>query len=83
MSGCSLYLVNRDALFSYHPSSEAFLHRLQGLFVSAHYKNTPNDLQLLADAPAHLLFVFLKTVQDADDTLPDIYCAIQVYMQLN
>jgi N-acetyltransferase 10 len=23
------------------------------IFVSSHYKNTPNDLQLLSDAPAH------------------------------
>ncbi|CDJ51536.1 UPF0202 family protein, putative [Eimeria brunetti] len=81
VSSCSLYLVNRDALFSYHPASEGFLHCLQSLFVSSHYKNCPNDLQLLADAPAHLLFVFLKTVQDKQDTLPDIYCAIQVAIE--
>ncbi|CDJ39029.1 hypothetical protein ETH_00029510 [Eimeria tenella] len=80
-SSCALYLVNRDALFSYHPASEAFLQRLQGLFVSSHYKNSPNDLQLMADAPAHLLFVFLKTVEDQQDTLPDIYCAIQVAIE--
>lgn len=78
VSGCSLYLVNRDALFSYHPASEAFLQRLQSLFVSSHYKNTPNDLQLLADAPAHLVFAFMKTVMDDEDTIPDVYCAIQV-----
>jgi N-acetyltransferase 10 len=23
------------------------------IFVSSHYKNTPNDLQMLSDAPAH------------------------------
>lgn len=77
-SACTLYLVNRDALLSYHPASEAFLQRLQSLFVSSHYKNTPNDLQLLADAPAHLVFAFMKTVEDEQDTLPDVYCAIQV-----
>ena len=26
-----------------------------GLYVASHYKNTPNDLQLLSDAPAHIL----------------------------
>lgn len=29
------------------------------LFVASHYKNSPNDLQLMADAPAHRLFVLL------------------------
>ncbi len=52
-SQCELYYVNRDVLFSYHPSSEKFLANLMGIFVSSHYKNSPNDLQLLSDAPAH------------------------------
>lgn len=29
------------------------------LYVASHYKNSPNDLQLIADAPAHHLFVLL------------------------
>ena len=48
-----------------------------GLFVSSHYKNSPNDLQLLSDAPAHHIFVLLGPVHD-DSDLPDILCAIQV-----
>lgn len=32
---------------------------MMALYVSSHYKNSPNDLQLLADAPAHHLFVLL------------------------
>lgn len=32
------YYVNRDTLFSYHASAEAFLQRLMGIYVSAHYK---------------------------------------------
>lgn len=35
---CDLYYVNRDTLFSYHKASEAFLHRIMGLYVSSHYK---------------------------------------------
>lgn len=27
------------------------------LFISSHYKNSPNDLQLLSDSPSHLVFV--------------------------
>ena len=35
------------------------------LFVSSHYKNTPNDLQLLSDAPSHRLFVLLGPIRQA------------------
>lgn len=49
------------------------------IFVSSHYKNTPNDLQLLSDAPAHSIFVLLGPLSEASpDGLPDILCAIQV-----
>mmetsp|Transcript_6044 Transcript_6044/g.5445 ORF Transcript_6044/g.5445 Transcript_6044/m.5445 type:complete len:128 (+) Transcript_6044:277-660(+) len=41
---CDLYFVNRDTLFSFHPSSEKFLNKLMSIFVSSHYKNSPNDL---------------------------------------
>ena len=50
---CELYLVNRDALFSSHGLSEALLQRIWALYTAAHYKNSPNDLQMLSDAPAH------------------------------
>ena len=51
-SECSLYWVDRDALFSYHSASESFLQRMIALFVASHYKNTPNDLQVReAEAP--------------------------------
>ena len=49
-----------------------------GLYVSSHYKNTPNDLQLLSDAPAHLLFVLVPPVLPTATTLPDILCVLQV-----
>jgi N-acetyltransferase 10 len=50
------------------------------LFVSSHYKNSPNDLQLLSDAPSHKIFVLCKALdkQKKAKGLPDIYCAIQV-----
>ena len=76
---CELYSVDRDALFSYHKLSEAFLQKLMGLYTSAHYKNTPNDLQMLSDAPAHSLFVLLPPVSDADSSsLPDVLAVVQV-----
>lgn len=35
------------------------------LYVASHYKNTPNDLLLMSDAPAHHLFVLLAPVDEA------------------
>ncbi|KAG5328946.1 NAT10 acetyltransferase, partial [Acromyrmex heyeri] len=59
---CQLYYINRDTLFSYHKASELFLQRLVSLYVASHYKNTPNDLQMMSDAPAHHLFCLLGPV---------------------
>lgn len=41
-------------------------------------QNSPNDLQLMSDAPAHMLFVLLGPVSPTSTELPDILCAIQV-----
>jgi len=80
---CELYAVDRDALFSYHTLSEAFLQKVMGLYTSAHYKNTPNDLQLLSDAPAHALFVLLSphAERDHSNALPDVLCVLQVALE--
>ena len=45
-SECQLIQINRDTLFSFHPVSEKFLEQMMALYVSSHYKNSPNDLQL-------------------------------------
>lgn len=74
---CELYYINRDTLFSYNPVSERFLQRLMSLYVSSHYKNSPNDLQLISDAPAHHLFVLLGPRKD-DTQLPDLLTVIQI-----
>ena len=47
------------------------------LYVSSHYKNSPNDLQLISDAPAHELFVLLGP-QEKTNELPDVLVVIQV-----
>jgi N-acetyltransferase 10 len=83
-SDCQLFQVNRDALFSYHPASEAFLQRMMALYVSSHYKNSPNDLQLMSDAPGHRLFVLLAPVEGASSaTLPEPLCVLQVALEGN
>lgn len=81
-SECELYHVDRDALFSYHKLSESFLQKLMGLYTSAHYKNTPNDLQMLSDAPAHSVFVLLSpTAEEDGNSLPDILAVVQVALE--
>ncbi|GBG87241.1 hypothetical protein CBR_g45300 [Chara braunii] len=78
---CELYYVNRDTLFSYHKASEVFLQRMMALYVASHYKNTPNDLLLMSDAPAHHLFVLLGPVDESKNALPDILCVLQVCLE--
>mmetsp|Transcript_24153 Transcript_24153/g.77913 ORF Transcript_24153/g.77913 Transcript_24153/m.77913 type:complete len:715 (-) Transcript_24153:68-2212(-) len=56
-STCVLHHVNRNSLFSYHHTSERFLQRIMAIYSNAHYRNSPNDLQLMADSPAHRIFV--------------------------
>lgn len=81
-SECQLYLVNKDTLFSYNKSSEKFLKKVYSLFVASHYKNSPNDLQLLSDAPAHSILVLLGNLEKNDSgEIPDILCAIQVALE--
>lgn len=73
--------MNRDTLFAYKPSTEKFLFNLMSLFIGSHYKNTPNDLQLLSDAPGHAVFVLLGPLNESPDqkvTVPEVLCAIQV-----
>ncbi|KAL1384648.1 hypothetical protein pipiens_012993 [Culex pipiens pipiens] len=77
---CELYYIDRDALFSYHRAAEAFLQRVVSICVSSHYKNSPNDLQMMSDAPAHHLFCLLGPITKKDQ-LPEILCVIQVCLE--
>ncbi|KAI8914461.1 GNAT acetyltransferase 2-domain-containing protein [Gorgonomyces haynaldii] len=79
-SQCELYYVTRDTLFSYHPVSEQFLQMMMSLYVASHYKNSPNDLQLMSDAPAHHLFVLLPPIEK-QNTLPEPLVVIQLAME--
>ncbi|KAF8509990.1 GNAT acetyltransferase 2-domain-containing protein [Hysterangium stoloniferum] len=80
-SKCELFYISRDTLFSYHPASELFLQRMMALYVASHYKNQPNDLQLMSDAPAHHLFVLLPPVKDDESTLPEPLAVLQVALE--
>uniref|UniRef100_A0AAY4CAP0 RNA cytidine acetyltransferase n=1 Tax=Denticeps clupeoides TaxID=299321 RepID=A0AAY4CAP0_9TELE len=78
---CDLYYVNRDTLFCYHKASEAFLQRLMALYVASHYKNSPNDLQMLSDAPAHHLFCLLPPMPPSQNSLPEVLAVVQVCLE--
>ncbi|KAL2117460.1 hypothetical protein VTJ04DRAFT_7120 [Mycothermus thermophilus] len=78
-SQCELLHVNRDTLFSFHPVSEKFLQQMVALYVASHYKNSPNDLQLMSDAPAHELFVLTGPI--VEGRLPEPLCVIQVALE--
>ncbi|CAL4112336.1 unnamed protein product, partial [Meganyctiphanes norvegica] len=80
---CQLYYVNRNVLFSGHPESEEFLSQVMSLLVASHYRNSPDDLSILADAPAHHLFVLLPPVPQGGTTtnLPTVLSIIQVCVE--
>ncbi|KAL8703877.1 MAG: hypothetical protein Q9201_002966 [Fulgogasparrea decipioides] len=80
-SKCELLHVNRDTLFSFHPVSEKFLQQMIALYVASHYKNSPNDLQLMSDAPAHQLYVLVPPIEDESSRLPEPLCVIQVALE--
>ena len=78
---CQLLQVNRDTLFSFHPVSEKFLDQMIALYVASHYKNSPNDLQLMSDAPAHQLYVLVPPVDDNSNRLPEPLCVLQIALE--
>lgn len=78
---CQLYYVNRDVLFSGHKESEDFLHQVMSLLVSSHYRNSPDDLQVLCDAPAHHLFVLLPPIISGMTSLPPVLAVVQVCLE--
>ena len=80
-SQCQLLHVNRDTLFSFHPVSEKFLQQMMALYVASHYKNSPNDLQLMSDAPAHQLYVLVPPVDEDTNRLPEPLCVVQLALE--
>lgn len=44
-------------------------------------QNTPDDLQLLSDAPAHRIFVLLPKIDPSSQSLPEILCVVQIALE--
>jgi N-acetyltransferase 10 len=80
-SQCELLHVNRDTLFSFHPLPERFLQQMVALLVASHYKNSPDDLQLMSDAPAHELYVLVPPLSEQSNRMPEPLCVIQVSLE--
>jgi N-acetyltransferase 10 len=56
------------------------------LFISSHYKNSPNDLQLLSDSPSHMIFVLcgpLRKSSEGKTEMPDVLCVVQLALEGN
>jgi N-acetyltransferase 10 len=75
---CNLFLVDRNALFSGHKFANCFLQKVMGVFISSHFKNSPDDLQMLCDAPSHRIFVLITPLILSIGFLPDILCALHI-----
>ncbi len=52
--------VSRDRLFSGTPQADTLLHEIMAVLAGAHYRFSPDDVQLLADGPAQRLFVLFN-----------------------
>ncbi|XP_053201477.1 RNA cytidine acetyltransferase-like [Panonychus citri] len=81
---CQLFYISRDTLFSFHPTSEKLLQKLMALYVSSHYKNSPNDLQMMADAPAHHLFCLFGPSESESKNrskIPEVLCFLQICLE--
>lgn len=77
-SSCDLYYVDKDVLFSGNSHSEKILNDIFSIFIASHYKNSPNDIQILADSPSHEIFTLVTPSNEKDESLPRILCAIHV-----
>jgi N-acetyltransferase 10 len=77
---CELVSVNRDVLFSGESTSESFLTSLVGLSVASHYKNEPDDLILMSDAPNHRIFALVPPTKPGE-TVSTPICYLQVALE--
>ena len=75
---CKLFLVDRNALFSSHKTAYQFLQKIFSLLVSVHYKNSPDDLQMVCDAPSHRILVFVTHLPLSLAILPDVLGVLHI-----
>ncbi|KAI5172410.1 N-acetyltransferase 10 [Nematocida sp. LUAm3] len=57
---CKIFSLNKSILFSGAKETEEILASLTSILLSGHYKNSPNDLQIIADNPRHSLLSLIS-----------------------
>lgn len=70
-SACQFYHINKTSLFCGAAETEDVLRELFSVFAASHYRNSPDDLQILADVRNHEVFALLSPSSR-------ILCAVQV-----
>ena len=53
------------------------------LILASFLQNSPNDLQMISDAPAHHLFCLLPPVTATQNSLPEVLAVVQVLKKGN
>ncbi|KJP86496.1 hypothetical protein AK88_03872 [Plasmodium fragile] len=76
---CQLYFVNKNIFKRFSKTSENFLRKIMTLFVTSHYKNTPNDLIMILDSQQHHLFVLLSGNVDLNNLSPEAVDELDIY----
>ncbi|CRG97220.1 histone acetyltransferase, putative [Plasmodium gallinaceum] len=85
---CQLYFVNKNIFKNYNSTSENLLKKIMTLFVTSHYKNTPNDLIMILDSQQHHLFILINNNSSTDnidkiDIYGVLHCAIDGIINQN
>ena len=75
---CQLFLVDRNSLFSRHTIARRFLQKIVSIFSSSHYRNSPDDLQILADAPSHRILILTSPLTLKVNFLPEILTVLHI-----
>jgi N-acetyltransferase 10 len=78
---CQLLAINRDLLFSGVPVTEYLLSSVVALSVASHYKNEPDDLLLMSDAPNHRVFALLPPILPNQRKLGGVLCYVQAALE--
>ncbi|ANQ07037.1 ATPase [Plasmodium coatneyi] len=78
-TNCQLYFVNKSIFKRFTKTSENFLRKIMTLFVTSHYKNTPNDLIMILDSQQHHLFVLLSGNVDCNSLSAEAVDELDIY----
>ena len=78
---CELKYISKDSLFQYSALSEKYLRRIMLTLFHAHYRNQPDDLQILCESENHHIFVLVGPEKTMQHEVPDILCVLQIVQE--